>query len=165
MNIPKFMSQYDRLAWVFCTHTSLGPCPMVIFSDLVNSNKNQCESTNQEWERWPNVWMSTVLNAGYYYTPLLYACCFWIICLDTGVQPQLNLPCVWILPLGPGALGGASQGLCCLVEVSPSYPVPINSPVSGVVSGEAGWTVRGIHLHHVLGTSQVWASGPDLRPG
>ena len=97
--------------------------------------------------------------------PLLYVCCFWVIYLDTGVQPQLNLPCVWILPLGPGALGEASQGLYCLVEVSPSYAAPINSPASKVTSGEAGWTVRGTHLHHALGTSQVRASGPDLRPG
>ena len=36
-----------------------------------NSNRNQCESTNQAWEWWPNVWMSTVLNAGYYYTSSL----------------------------------------------------------------------------------------------
>ena len=97
--------------------------------------------------------------------PLLYVCCFWVIYLDTRVQPQLNLPCVWIPPLGPGALVGASQGLCCLVEVSPSCKAPINSPESGVMSGEAGWTVRGTHLHNALGTSQVWASGPDLRPG
>ena len=39
--------------------------------------------------------MSTELNARYYYTPSpLYVCCFWIIYLDTGVQPQLNQPCV-----------------------------------------------------------------------
>ena len=91
----------------------------------------------------------------------LCVCCFWIICLDTGVQPQLNQPCVWILPLGPGALGGSSEGLCCLVEVSPSCPAPINSPESGVTSGQAGWTVMGAHLHHALGTSQVWAYSPD----
>ena len=30
-----------------------------------------------------------------------------------------------------------------------------------MTSGEAGWTVRGAHLHHVLGISQVQASGPD----
>ena len=28
------------------------------------------------------------------------------------------------------------------------------------MSGEVGWTVRGAHLHHALGTSQVQASGP-----
>ena len=31
------------------------------------------------------------------------------------------------------------------------------------MSGEAGWTVRGAHLHHALGMSQVRASGTDLR--
>ena len=97
-------------------------------------------------------------------TPPLPVCCFWVICLDTGVQPQLNLPCVWIPPPGPEALDGASQGLCCLVEVSPCCPSPINSPEPGVMSEEAGWAVRGAHLHHALGTSQVWASGPDPRP-
>ena len=30
-----------------------------------------------------------------------------------------------------------------------------------MTSGEAGWTVRGAHLHHALGTSQVRVSGPD----
>ena len=30
-----------------------------------------------------------------------------------------------------------------------------------MMSGAAGWTVRGAHLHHALGTSQVQASGPD----
>ena len=40
-------------------------------------------------------------------------------------------------------------------------PSPHKSPESYVMSGETGWTVRGPHLHHALGTSQVWASGPD----
>ena len=57
--------------------------------------------------------------------------------------------------LGAWALGGSSQGLHCLVEVSPTCPAPINSPESSMMSGEAGWTVRGAHLHHALGTSQV----------
>ena len=61
-------------------------------------------------------------------------------------QPQLNLICDWILPLGPGALGGARQGLHCLVEVFPSCPAPINSPESSMMSGEAGWTVR-VHIY------------------
>ena len=81
--------------------------------------------------------------------------------MDTGVQPQLNWPCDWILPLGPGALGEASQGLHCLVEVSPSCPAPINSPESSMTSGEADWTVRGAQLYHALRTSQVRASGSD----
>ena len=29
------------------------------------------------------------------------------------------------------------------------------------MSGETGWTERGAHLHHALGTFQVWNSGPD----
>ena len=62
---------------------------------------------------------------------------------------------------GAWTLGYSSQGLCRLVEVFPSYPAPINSPVSCVTSGEAGWTVRG--ACHALGTSQVQASSPDLR--
>ena len=79
----------------------------------------------------------------------------------TTVKPAL---CLDSIP-GPGTLGGASQGLFCLVEVSPSCPAAINSPESIVTSEEAGWTVSGTHLHHALGISQVWASVPDLRPG
>ena len=91
-------------------------------------------------------------------TPIsLCVCCFWIICLYT----QLNQPCVWNPTFGAWALCGSSQGVHCLVEVSPSCPAAINSPASSITSGEAGWTVRGAHLHHALGTSQVRASGPD----
>ena len=75
----------------------------------------------------------------------------------TTVKPALSLDST----LGVWALGGSSQGLHCLVEVSPSCPAHINSPKFCVTSGEAGWTVRGAHLHHALGTSQVGASGPD----
>ena len=120
-------------------------------------------STNQVWERWPNVWMSTVLNGGYYYTPPPVC----LLLLDnllgyrglTTIKPALCLDPT----LGAWALGGSSQGLHGLVEVSPSCPALINSPESSVMSGEAGWIVRGAHLHHALGTSQVRASGPDLR--
>ena len=63
--------------------------------------------------------------------------------------------------MGTGNLGDPSQGLYCLVEVSPFCLASINIPEPGVTSGEAGWTVRGAHLHHALGTSQVRASGPD----
>ena len=51
------------------------------------------------------------------------------------------------------ALGCSSQGLYGLVEVSPSCPSPINSAEPHMTSEEAGWTVRGAHLHHALGTS------------
>ena len=88
--------------------------------------------------------MSTVLNAGYRG--------------PTTVKPALCLDPT----LGAWALGGSSQGLHGLVEVSPSCPAPINSPESSVISGEAVWTVRGAHLYHAFGTSQVRTSGPDL---
>ena len=138
-----------------------GPMPMAIFSDLViqieTSVSQPIRSENDDlMSGWVLHLMLDITTP-----PLLYVCCFWIICLDTGVQPQLDLPCVWILPLGPGVLGGASQGLYCLVEVSPFCPAPINSPEPSMMLGEAGWTVRGTPLHHALGTSQVWASGPD----
>ena len=55
---------------------------------------------------------------------------------------------------GAWALGGSRQGLHGLVEVSPPAQPTINSPESSMMSGEAGWTVRGAHLHHALGTSQ-----------
>ena len=77
----------------------------------------------------------------------------------TTVKPALCLD----LTLRAWILGGSNKELYCLMDVSPSCPTPINIPGSSVMSGEAGWTVRGAHLHHALGTSQVWASGPDLR--
>ena len=75
----------------------------------------------------------------------------------TTIKPALCLDST----LGAWALGDSSQGLHCLVEVSLSWPAHINSPESCVTSGEAGWTMRGAHLHHALGTSQVRASNPD----
>ena len=36
-------------------------------------------------------------------------------------------------------------------------PALIKGPEPPVTSGEAGWTAGSTHLHHVLGTSQVWA--------
>ena len=114
-----------------------------------------------EW--WPNVWMSTVHNAGYYYTPL--PVCLLLLDNLLGYRgPTTVKPALCLNPtLGAWALGGSSQGLHGLVEVSPSCTAPINSPESSVMSGEAGWTVRGAHLHHALGTSQVRASDPDPR--
>ena len=107
-----------------CSSTGLGPCPMVNFSDLVNWNRNSVsQPIRSESDDLMSGWvLYSMLDITT--PPPLYVCCFWVICLDTGVQPQLNLPCVLILPLGPGALGGASQGLCCLVEVSPLIPSP-----------------------------------------
>ena len=55
------------------------------------------------------------------------------------------------------ALGGSGQGLYCLVEVHPLLSSLYKSPEPCVTSGEAGWTAGCIHLHYVLGTSQVWA--------
>ena len=159
------MSQYDRLAWVFVPTQAWAHIPWLFLETLqIQIGTSVSQPIRSE---------SDDLMSGYVLylmldittPPILYACCFWVICLDTGVQPQLNLPCVWILPMGPGALGGASQGLCCLMEVSPSCPATINSPASGVMSGEAGRTVRGTRLYHALGTSQVQVSSPDLRPG
>ena len=105
--------------------------------------------------------MSTVLYARYYYAPLPIC----LLLLDnllrnrgpTTVKPDLCLDPT----LGAWALGGSSQGLHCLVKVSPSFPALINSSECSVTSGEAGWTMRGAHLHHALGTSQVQASNPD----
>ena len=45
------------------------PCNLSCFNVLESSNNTQYELTNQNWEWWPNVWMSTLLNARYYYTP------------------------------------------------------------------------------------------------
>ena len=55
------------------------------------------------------------------------------------------------------ALGGSRQELNCLVEVPPPLPSLYKNPESSVTSGEAGWTAGSMHLHHALGTSQVWA--------
>ena len=70
----------------------------------------------------------------------------------TIVKPVLCLePSPWAW-----ALGGSGQGLYCLVEVPPLLPSLYKSPETCVMSGEAGWTAGSTHLHHVLGTSQVW---------
>ena len=105
--------------------------------------------------------MSTVLNARYYWTPL--PVCLLLLDNLLGYRgPTTVKPAMCLDPtLGAWALGGSSQGLHCLVGVSPYCLAPINSPESSMTSGEAGWSVKGAHLHHALGTSQVQASGPD----
>ena len=55
------------------------------------------------------------------------------------------------------ALGGSRQELYCLVEVPPPLSSLYKNPESLVMSEEAGWTAGSMHLHHALGTSQVWA--------
>ena len=55
------------------------------------------------------------------------------------------------------ALGGSRQELYCLAEVPPPQPSLNKNPESPVMSGEAGWTAGSMHVHHALGTSQVWA--------
>ena len=103
--------------------------------------------------------MSTVLNARYYYTPSL---CLLLLDNLLGYRgPTTVKPVLCLDPTLGTRVGGSSQGLCCLVEVSPSCPAPINNSESGVMSGEVGWAVRGAHLHHALGTSQIRASGPN----
>ena len=90
--------------------------------------------------------MSTILNAVYYYTPSLYNLLLGNLLGyrgPTAVKPALCLDST----LGAWAPGDSSQGLHCLVKVSPSVPAPIHSPESCMTSGEAGWTVRGAHLH------------------
>ena len=54
-------------------------------------------------------------------------------------------------------MGGSGQVLYCLVEVSPLLPSLYKSPEPSVMLGEAGWRAGSMHLHHALGTSQVWA--------
>ena len=43
------------------------------------------------------------------------------------------------------------------MEVPPLLPSSYKSPGHPATSGEAGWTAGSTHLHHALGTSQVWA--------
>ena len=150
------MSQYDWMEWVFAPTLAWAPWPVVIWYPW-NSNRIQYESTNQEWERWPNVWMSALLNARYYYTPSSGAC----VALPNllGYRgPTIVKPVLWPGPNpGAGALGGSGQGLYCLVEVPPLLASLYKSPEPCVTSGEAHWRAGSMHLHHVLGTSQVWA--------
>ena len=71
----------------------------------------------------------------------------------TIVKPVLCLePGQWAL-----ALDHSRQELYCLVGVPPLLPSPYKSPEPPVTSGKAGWTAGSMHLHHALGTSQVWA--------
>ena len=139
-----------------CTHTGLSPTPMVIWCPW-NSNIIQCESTNQEWEWWPNVWMSTLLNARYYYTPssvlvLLFSQSAWI----QGSNDSQTCSLSWTKPVGLGP-GWFQTGTILSGGGTPSLAQPYKSPDPSVMSGEAGWTAGSTHLHHVLGTSQVWA--------
>ena len=140
-----------------CTHAGLSPTPLILLASLKNSNTTQYESTNQEWERWPNIWMSILLNAGYYYTPS--SCTYVVFTNLLGYRdPTIVKP---VLCLEPGqwawALDGSRQELYCLVEVPPPLPSLYKSPELPVTSGEAGWTAGSMHLHHALGTSQVGA--------
>ena len=66
-----------------------------------------------------------------------------VLCLETGQW-------AW-------ALDGSRQELHCLVEVLPLLPSLYKNPEPPVISGEADWTAGSRHLHHALGTSQVWA--------
>ena len=43
----------------------------------------------------------------------------------------------------------------------PLLPTPLNNFEPHVMSGDAGWTVRGTHLHHALETSHVQTPVPD----
>ena len=71
----------------------------------------------------------------------------------TIVKPVLCLePSQWVW-----ALDGSRQGPYYLVEVPPLLPSLYKSLEPPVMSGEAGWTAGSMHLHHALGTSQVWA--------
>ena len=63
------------------------------------------------------------------------------------------------LELGQWAwtMDGSRQELYCLVEMSPPLPSLYKNPEPPVTSREVGWTAGSTHLHHALGTSQVWA--------
>ena len=96
--------------------------------------------------------MSILLNARYYYTPPPVLVLFLINLLGpTIVKPDLCLePSQWAW-----ILGGSRQELYCLVP--PLLPSLYKRPDLPVMSGEVGWTAGSMHLHHALGTSQVWA--------
>ena len=66
-----------------------------------------------------------------------------VLCLESGQWAR--------------ALDGFRQELYYLVEVPPLLLSPYKSPKPPVMLGEAGWTAGNMHLHHALGTSQVWA--------
>ena len=77
--------------------------------------------------------------------------------------PTTAKPALCLDPtLGAWGPGWLQPGTMLLGRGIPSCPTPINSPESSVTSGEAGWTVRGAHLYHALGTSQVLASDRGL---
>ena len=70
----------------------------------------------------------------------------------TIVKPVLCLePSQWVW-----ALGGSRKGLYYLVEVPPLLTSLYKSLEPPVMSGETGWTAGSTHLHHALGTSQIW---------
>ena len=146
-----------------CTWTGLCPAPMVIWCPR-NSNRIQCESTNQEWERWPNVWMNTLLNARYYYNPHSVLVLLLVNLLGNrgptrGKHVFCLEPSQWVW-----ALNGSTYELYYLVEVPPLLPSPYKSPDPPVMSGEVGWTAGSMHLHHALGTFSGMGSHPDPHP-
>ena len=118
-------------------HECLYPCrpgpTSIIFSGSVKSNRNWCESTNQEWERWPNVWMSTVLNARYYYTP----CPVCLLLLDNLLGYRGPTTVKSVVPWAPGALYGSRSTYKvtqytnihhdnCWHPLDEKSPVPVN---------------------------------------
>ena len=151
-----------------CLHPC-GPEPRALsyFNVLDSSNSTQYESTNQEWEWWPNVWMSILLHARYHYTS---SSCAYIAFNLLGYRgPTIAKP---VLCLEPGqwawALDGSRQELYCLVEVPPLLSSLYKSPEPAVMSEEAGKTTGSMHLHHALGTSEgpmPWSMPSQGRHG
>ena len=147
--------------WQICmsvyTHTGLGLHPMVIFSDLATqietSVSQPIRSENDDlMSGWVLYLMLDITTL-----PLPVSLLLLHNLLGyrgpTTVKPALCLdstPEAW----GPG---WSQPGTTLIGGGIPLMPSPINSPEPSMMSGEAGWTVRGTHLHHTLGTSQVWA--------
>ena len=124
-----------------CTCVGPSPWPMVIFSDLVIqigtsvSQPIRCESDDL-MSGWVLYLMLDII------TPPLPVC---LLLLD-------NL-------LGYRGPTTVKPDLC----LNPTLrPRPWVAPARDYIAW-LGWTVRGAHLHHALGTSQVRASGPHLH--
>ena len=118
---------HSMTVWNECLyHAGLSPMPMDSLVSLQYSNSAQYESTNQRWERWPNVWTSVLLNAGYYYTPPPPVLVLSLTNLLGYRGPAIVKPAL-CLESGPWdwALDGSRQELYFLVEVPPFCPASI----------------------------------------
>ena len=99
--------------------------------------------------------------------------CVWYFMQDIKLllvsYPLRNMGSIMVKPMPytwiheQGLVGLCGSGLFCVVEVFLPSSASIKPGVPVVMSEKADWSVESTHLHHALGTSQVWTT-PCFTP-